>query len=63
MKRNIGKIDRQLRIGAGVAIEILYFSGVISATILAGLAAIFLITSIAGICPLYGVCGISTRRK
>jgi amino acid transporter len=63
MQKNIGKIDRLLRIGAGAAIALLYFSGILSATILVGLAAIFLITSIAGICPLYGVCGISTRRK
>ena len=63
MKKNSGKTDRLLRIGTGVVIGILYFSGVISAKILVGFATIFLITSIAGICPLYGVCGISTRRN
>jgi hypothetical protein len=63
MKRNIGKVDRLVRIGAGMVLGVLYLTGAISATLLIVLAAIVLVTSIAAFCPLYRICGISTHRN
>jgi len=66
MKKNMGTIDRIIRVSLVVLIAILYFTNVISGTwaiILGVLAAIFLVTSLVGFCPLYLPFGISTRKK
>lgn len=63
MKANMGNIDRLIRFIAAGVIVVLYFNGNISGTlsyILLAVAAIFLLTSIAGVCPLYSVFGINT---
>jgi lipopolysaccharide export LptBFGC system permease protein LptF len=47
-------------------VVILYFTNVISGTlgiILLALSAIFVVTSILSICPLYTPLGLSTRKK
>lgn len=66
MKKNMGTTDKIIRIALAVLIAILYFTNVISGTwaiILGVLAAIFLVTSLVGVCPLYMPFGISTRKK
>jgi len=66
MKKNMGTVDRVVRAIFAVVVAILYFSGSISGTaavILGVLAVIMLLTSISGICPLYGPLGISTMKK
>jgi hypothetical protein len=66
MKKNMGSIDRIIRLAAVVVIAVLYFTGVLSPTwaiILGIVALIFLITSLVGVCPLYMPFGISTRKK
>lgn len=66
MKKNMGTIDRIIRVSIVVLIAILYFTNVISGTwaiILGVLAAIFLVTSLVGFCPLYLPFGISTRKQ
>jgi len=66
MKKNMGTIDKVVRILAAVVIVILYFTNVISGTaaiILLVIAAIFIITSFMSFCPLYFPFGISTRKK
>ena len=66
MKRNLGTIDRVIRILVAVAVVILYITNVISGTpgiILLALSAIFVMTSILSICPLYIPLGLSTRKK
>jgi uncharacterized membrane protein len=66
MKKNMGSIDRILRVAAAAAVAVLYFSGVIygaTAVVLGFLALVFLATSIFGSCPLYIPLGISTRKK
>lgn len=66
MKLNMGQLDRSLRIGAAVLVGILAWTGVLKgtwATVLLILAAIFLITSIIGFCPVYRLLGINTCRK
>jgi O-antigen/teichoic acid export membrane protein len=66
MKKNLGTLDRVIRISLVVLIAILYFTNVISGTwaiILGILAVVFLLTSLIGFCPLYLPFGISTRKK
>jgi len=66
MKKNMGTIDRILRLAFVVVIAILYFTDAITGTwaiILLILSGVFLITSILGVCPLYMPFGISTRKK
>jgi hypothetical protein len=66
MKKNMGTIDKALRILAAVVIAILYFTNVISGTtaiIMLVFAAIFLLTSLISFCPLYKPLGITTVKK
>ena len=66
MKKNMGTIDKTIRILVAVVVVILYFTNVISGTlgiILLALAAVFVVTSIVSICPLYILLGLSSRKK
>jgi small-conductance mechanosensitive channel len=66
MKKNMGTIDRTIRILLAILIAVLYFTNQISglAAIILGIVAIaFLITSIVGYCPLYVPLKISTIKK
>ena len=66
MVKNMGTLDRAIRITVAVGIGILYFTGQISGTaaiILGVLALIFVLTSFVGTCPLYLPFNLSTRRK
>ena len=66
MKHNMGSIDRALRVLAAVAIGILYFANQITgmaAVILGIIAVVFLLTSVAGFCPLYMPLKLSTIKK
>jgi hypothetical protein len=60
----MGTIDRVIRALLAVVVAVLYFTGVISGTlaiILGVIAAILLLTSIVGFCPLYAPFNISTK--
>jgi amino acid transporter len=66
MKKNMGTLDRVVRIIIAVIIAVLYFTGQISGTlaIVLGIVAIaFLLTSIIGWCPAYLPFGFSTRKR
>lgn len=66
MKRNMGGIDRVIRIVLAVAVGVLYLTGSITGTaamVLGVLAVIFLATKASGFCPLYAPFGISTMKK
>jgi len=66
MKKNMGTIDKVIRILVAVVFVVLYFTHVISGTlgiILLILAAIFVVTSILGFCPLYLPFSLSTNKK
>ena len=66
MKKNMGSIDKAVRILVAVAIIVLYFTHQISGTIaIIGLvlSGIFILTSFISFCPLYLPFGISTRKK
>lgn len=66
MKKNMGTIDRIIRILLAIAVVILYITGSITgyaAIILGILAIVFIITSLIGFCPLYVPLKISTIGK
>lgn len=66
MTKNVGTVDRVIRLLIAVAVAVLYFTGVISGTlaiILGILAVILLVTSIIGFCPLYAPFKLSTVSK
>jgi len=66
MTKNMGWIDRIIRVVLAVVVAVLYFTGSISgaaAVILGILAVIFLITGVVGLCPLYLPFGIKTLGK
>jgi len=63
MKKNMGAVDRVLRILAAIVIAILYFAGFISgalAIVLLVVAVAFIITGFISFCPLYYPFGLST---
>ena len=66
MKKNIGNLDRLLRVIVAAIIVALYFMHIISGTmaiVLIAFAIIFMITSSLSFCPLYLPFGISTRKE
>jgi len=66
MKRNMGAIDRVIRILLAIVIIVLYSNGSITgvaAIILGILALVFILTSLIGFCPLYVPLKISTIKK
>jgi len=66
MKKNIGTIDKAVRLVFAAIILLLYFTNVISGTlalVLLLVAAILAVTSLIGVCPLYLPFGINTLRK
>lgn len=66
MPKNMGSVDRVVRISIAVAIAILYFTGTINGTlaIVLGIVAIaFLVTSLMSRCPIYLPFHLSTKRR
>lgn len=66
MKKNMGTVDRVLRVLIAVVVGVLYLTGQITGTaaiILGIVAGIFLLTGFVGFCPLYAPFRISTRGK
>jgi len=66
MKKNMGTIDKTIRIIIGFVIFGLYFANIITGTlaiILIILAGIFFLTSVFSFCPLYVPFGINTCKK
>ncbi|MCX6145192.1 MAG: DUF2892 domain-containing protein [Ignavibacteriales bacterium] len=66
MKKNMGTVDRSIRVLLALIVAVLYFTNQISGTaaIVLGLfAVIFLITSFMAFCPLYVPFKISTKKE
>jgi hypothetical protein len=66
MKRNVGTIDKSIRVLLAIVIAILYFTDVISGTIaiILGIIGVALvITSLFSFCPAYAVLKLSTIKK
>lgn len=63
MKKNMGTIDRGIRVGLAIAFAVLFFTHVVEGVfgfVLLGFAGIFVLTSLVGYCPLYSIFGIRT---
>jgi hypothetical protein len=66
MKKNMGNIDKIIRILVAIVIAVLFFTNVISGTlgiVLLVLAGVFVLTSLISFCPLYTLVGINTCPK
>lgn len=66
MNKNVGNIDKAIRILAAIVIAILYKLNYISGTtaiVLLSLAGILIVTSFLSFCPLYLPFGITTRKN
>ena len=66
MKKNIGTIDKVIRLLLVAVVVVLFMAHLISgivALVAGGLAVVLLLTSLVGVCPLYMPFGISTIRK
>lgn len=63
MTKNMGNIDRIIRVLIALAVVVLFMTNVISGTVaivLGAVAGIFVLTSLVGTCPLYKLFGISS---
>lgn len=66
MGKNMGTVDKAIRIVLAIIVVVLYLSNLISGTlaiVLLIFAGIFILTSFLSFCPLYLPFGISTRPK
>jgi hypothetical protein len=66
MKKNMGGMDKTIRIILAIVFAALYFTGTVTGTVgvvLLVLGAVFLLTSLVSVCPLYIPFGISTCSK
>jgi len=66
MKKNMGTIDKSVRILVAAVVVLLFFTNVITGTlayVLLALAVVFVMTSFLSFCPLYLPFGLSTRKK
>ncbi len=66
MKKNMGSVDKVIRILVAVVIAILFFTHVIEGTlgiVLMVLAGVFVLVSLIGFCPLYLPFGLNTVKK
>jgi len=63
MKKNMGNMDKAIRVLIAAAIAVLYYYNIIDgvlAYILMGIAIILLVTSLINFCPLYKLTGVNT---
>ena len=63
MNKNVGSVDKLLRIGVAAILAYLYFSGTVTGTlgiIALGIGIAALATSAVGFCGLYSLFGINT---
>jgi hypothetical protein len=66
MKKNVGSVDRVVRIVLAALFAVLYFTKTVEGTagmVLLVLGGIFLATSLISFCPLYAIFGINTCPK
>lgn len=66
MGRNMGGLDRGLRIVVAIVLAALAYTGQIEGGLAIGayvVAAVFIVTSLVGFCPLYRVVGMDTCGK
>lgn len=65
MKRNMSNTDRIIRVILAAVFAYLYFGGMVTGAlgiVLLVVAAVFVLTSIVGFCPLYAIFKLSTYK-
>lgn len=63
MKKNMGSLDRGVRIAIAVIFAILFSTGIVTGvfgTILLIVGGVFIATSVVSFCPLYTLIGVNT---
>ncbi|MDD3004759.1 DUF2892 domain-containing protein [Flavobacterium sp.] len=66
MKKNMGTLDKSIRVILAAVFAYLYFNGMVKGTlgyVLLAFGTIFLLTSLVSFCPLYPLLGINTCKK
>ncbi|MEW5677465.1 DUF2892 domain-containing protein [Flavobacterium enshiense] len=66
MQKNMGNLDRTVRVVAALIMGVLIGTGVVSGTlgyVLLAVSAVFVLTSLVSFCPLYPLLGINTCPK
>ena len=66
MKKNMGSVDRTIRIIIAAVVAGLYYKEILTGTlgiVLLVLAGVFVLTSLISFCPLYTLFGINTCPK
>ncbi len=66
MKKNMGSVDKALRILVAIVIAVLFYTEVVTGVlgiVLLVLAGVFVLTSFISFCPLYLLFGINTGKK
>lgn len=66
MNKNMGRMDKTIRIVIAAIVATLYFTGAVSGTlgiVLLVLAGVFVLTSLVSFCPLYAPLGINTCKR
>lgn len=66
MKKNVGTLDRMLRLLLAAVIAILYIFEIISGTlgiVLLVVAGVLILTSLINFCPIYAALGIRSNKK
>lgn len=66
MKKNIGNLDKFIRILIAAIIVVLYIAEIVSGIlgfVLLLLAGAFILTSFLSFCPLYKLFGLTTRKR
>lgn len=66
MKKNVGTVDKVIRILIAVVMAVLFFTHVIAGTIgiiLLVVSGVLVLTSLISFCPIYWPFGLSTRKK
>jgi small-conductance mechanosensitive channel len=66
MKKNLGSVERIIRIFVALVVAILYFTNQISgiaAIVLGVIAVTFILTSFVAFCPIYAALGFSAKKS
>jgi hypothetical protein len=66
VKKNIGIVDRIVRIAFAVAVAVLALTHLltgVAAIVLGIVALVLLVTAVVGVCPLYLLLGLSSKRR
>ncbi len=66
MKKNMGSVDRAVRIILAIVFGALYFTNKVTGTwgiVLLVVGIVFLLTALVSSCPLYSIFGLKTRHS